>query len=621
MTRKLWIITGAAFFLIVLIYLPGLSGPLLLDDGPQIFPLINDAQNLGWLELIRQHIFSNSGYLQRPLSMATFLINAVINGDNLFYWKFTNVLLHICTGVLVFLLTRLLLSLNGNFDKSRVQLISFLVAMFWLLHPLQVSTVLYLVQRMTILATLFTFTVLFCYVQAINKELNGQSGTRYFILSLIVFFPFALLSKETGVLIPIFILLIDKTFSGRLIELNAAGLRKRKYFLAIIYLIILAGLVAFLYLYNELLVQPYLARSFTLLERCLTEPRVLFMYLYQILVPFPAVMGFFHDDFVVSRSLFEPISTIWALLGMSFLIFIIVYCFNKKPLIFFGMGFFFTSHVLESSVLPLEIVFEHRNYIGIWGVAIALTVWLIGYKRWGLPLIIVILVLLASSTLNRASIWGDANRMYPHMFEIHPESLRLKSIFASSYAAAGLYSEARAVVANVDTLGAKLQVLELDCLEFGALNDGALLTLGARPVGDRISTNEMEGLITLANLGLDSKCDFNSKVFISLLDSSLGLPFINKLYEQKLLLYKAHYLHRIMLYPEALTTLTLSWEKDARNPIPLFLKVDWLIELNDLDQAIIVFRKAESIALDSWYDYSDFIAAAREKLNIGRGEF
>ena len=170
MTRKLWIITGAAFFLIVLIYLPGLSGPLLLDDGPQIFPLINDAQNLGWLELIRQHIFSNSGYLQRPLSMATFLINAVINGDNLFYWKFTNVLLHICTGVLVFLLTRLLLSLNGNFDKSRVQLISFLVAMFWLLHPLQVSTVLYLVQRMTILATLFTFTVLFCYVQAINKE-------------------------------------------------------------------------------------------------------------------------------------------------------------------------------------------------------------------------------------------------------------------------------------------------------------------------------------------------------------------------------------------------------------------------------------------------------------------
>ena len=400
------------------------------------------------------------------------------------------------------------------------------------------------------------------------------------------------MSKETGVLIPIFILLIDKTFSGRLIELNAAGLRKRKYFLAIIYLIILAGLVAFLYLYNELLVQPYLARSFTLLERCLTEPRVLFMYLYQILVPFPAVMGFFHDDFVVSRSLFEPISTIWALLGMSFLIFIIVYCFNK-----------------------------HRNYIGIWGVAIALTVWLIGYKRWGLPLIIVILVLLASSTLNRASIWGDANRMYPHMFEIHPESLRLKSIFASSYAAAGLYSEARAVVANVDTLGAKLQVLELDCLEFGALNDGALLTLGARPVGDRISTNEMEGLITLANLGLDSKCDFNSKVFISLLDSSLGLPFINKLYEQKLLLYKAHYLHRIMLYPEALTTLTLSWEKDARNPIPLFLKVDWLIELNDLDQAIIVFRKAESIALDSWYDYSDFIAAAREKLNIGRGEF
>ena len=127
------------------LYLPALSGPLLLDDTTVLGPLLEgDAADHGWLT----HLFSDSGPLGRPLAMATFAANAVLNGDGLWYWKATNALIHTAIGVALFMLFAELFYACGSTMRS-ARAVALFGALIWLVHPLHVSTVMYTVQRMT----------------------------------------------------------------------------------------------------------------------------------------------------------------------------------------------------------------------------------------------------------------------------------------------------------------------------------------------------------------------------------------------------------------------------------------------------------------------------------------
>ena len=137
--------------LTAMLYWPALSGPLLLDDSIVITPLLSAAQ-LGhdW----RSFLFSDSGPLGRPLAMASFIANAQMSLD-LRYWKATNLAVHVLNGWLVFALFTQLARLAGR-QFAGVRVLALGGMALWLLHPLNVSTVLYSVQRMAQISTLFT---------------------------------------------------------------------------------------------------------------------------------------------------------------------------------------------------------------------------------------------------------------------------------------------------------------------------------------------------------------------------------------------------------------------------------------------------------------------------------
>ena len=597
-----------------LAYWPGLSGPIILDDGPQLLPILNDLETMGWSEVFRQHVLSNSGTLSRPVSMATFVLNAVLNGSDFWYWKLSSVVLHITCGAVIYFLTTSILSINQQGDSEAYKFTSLLISFIWIVHPLQVSTVLYLVQRMAILSAVFMFAALYCYVTAMKRELDGRSGTFPLVLSICCFFPLSVFSKETGLLYPLFIILIDSLFSRNLSGLSNSGELKRKVFLSINYFIIAIGVITFLVIQSSLLDDGYNFRDFTLLERLLTEPRVLVMYLSQILFPMPSLMGFFHDDFVISQSFLDPVTTPFAIAFVLIAVVISLYWVKRGEVVAFGIAFFFISHTLESTALPLEIAFEHRNYTGLWGVTLALVLFITQHLKKGVVGVVSIAVVLFCVNIYRVSIWGDPNRMYPHMFAAHPKSSRLKSIFSSTYSSAGLYAKAHAVLEGERGLGAGLQRLEIECFDVGEFEYGAL-TLLLEKTDNKIAMYEMEGIITLANLGLDDKCAIDDLEFVSFIDGIMLLPIVNNVAEQKLLLYKAHYQHKLEKFDDAISTLSSSWNKDISNPVPLFLQVDWLFEQGNYEKAQITFEKAEQIALSSWYDYSEFIDAAQSKLN------
>src|SRR5690606_5665434 len=126
----------------------------------------------------------------------------------------------------------------------------------------------------------------------------------------------------------------------------------------------------------------YFGRNFTLGERLLTESRVLWDYVGRILLPTASSINFYNDDVVISRSLTSPISTVWAIFAWLLLIAATLAFRRKAPLVFLGIFWFLIGHLLESTVLPLEISFEHRNYVPMLGWLLVVTGILIGSYDW-----------------------------------------------------------------------------------------------------------------------------------------------------------------------------------------------------------------------------------------------
>ena len=98
-----------------------------------------------------------------------------------------------------------------------------------------------------------------------------------------------------------------------------------------------------------------------MLERLLTQSRVLVIYLTQTFWPAPSHLSFFYDDLLVSRNLLEPPSTLLSLVFVVLVLSAAIALRDRFPLAGFGVAFFFAAHALESGPLPLELVFEHRK--------------------------------------------------------------------------------------------------------------------------------------------------------------------------------------------------------------------------------------------------------------------
>ena len=116
-----------------------------------------------------------------------------------------------------------------------------------------------------------------------------------------------------------------------------------------------AGLIYALLPAGKWLWAGYELRSFTLLERLLTEARVLWFYLGLIVLPRFEAFGLYHDDISLSTGLLMPWTTLPALLGLAGLVGIAWHVRNRAPLLAFGIAWFLIGHSLESTVLPLEI--------------------------------------------------------------------------------------------------------------------------------------------------------------------------------------------------------------------------------------------------------------------------
>ena len=311
-----------------LTYWQGLAGPLFFDDRPAL--TANELVQIDgsvFDEWRTASLSSNSGRLRRPVSMLTFAANHVVARDFVpVQVKALNLVVHIGIAFLLYhLFQAAIASLRLVSDASTARLLALTAAGIWLLHPLHVSTVLYAVQRMAQLSALFVVAGLLVFMHYRQRWAEaGATAGEVLAAGLWLFFltALAVLSKESGALLPWFVIVLEVcifrgVWAGRPHKL----LRRAGYVL----LLLPIGLVFLLLaLTPESLIGGYVRREFTLEERLLTQPRLLWRYLGWIALPNINDMGFQHDDIPLSTGLLAPVTTLLALLGWAALL---VACF------------------------------------------------------------------------------------------------------------------------------------------------------------------------------------------------------------------------------------------------------------------------------------------------------
>jgi len=417
-----------------LAYLPGLSGELIFDDRANLEPirLLIEGQT-NW----QQVIFGNeSGPLSRPVSMASFVINTEISGHSVWGLKAGNLVLHlVSTCLLFFFLT--LLSTKDKSLRPYSKWLPFALAAIWAVHPLLVSTVLYVVQRMAILSALFTLATLISYIR--GRQLLDEGATkRGAILVLAVtplFILLAALSKENGLLAPLLCVLLELVYF-------IPKIGKRRPWPAQMFVIatlttVAAGIAVVAIFNPDFVLDGYANRHFTVYERILTQGIVLFDYIGNLLIPVGPKLSLFRDNYPLSTGLLSPPTTTLAVLSWAGLITLAVKVRKTIPGFSAGLGFFLIGHAMESGIFPLMLYFEHRNYLPSIGIFWALAALIAAYApyvagKMDNPAalrnlsIIALVVVLAGATHMRARIWQSNELMAQQSLKHYPDSRLLR---------------------------------------------------------------------------------------------------------------------------------------------------------------------------------------------------
>jgi protein O-mannosyl-transferase len=427
------LLLGACLLIAFLAYRPGLSGDFVFDDQANI--LENDSLDITRLDgahLWQAAWSGDSGPLKRPVSMVSFALNRYFYGLDPFAFKTANVLLHLLTGVAVYVFVLLVLRAyrrhDPHLDTARERAIALTTSAAWLLHPLNVSTVLYVVQRMAVLSALFTLAGLSFYLRG-RERLEAGSGSRFAMTACVLgCTALATLSKENGALLPLYLVVLEWVLYGFRSRYPATQRFLNGFFFALVVLpCLLAALVLASGDYGW--AQGYGSRDFSLGERLMTEARAIWLYISLVLVPDISRMGLFHDDFPISHGLLDPPTTLAALAGLAGFLAGAWAARCRAPLLTLGVLFFLVGHGMESTFLPLEPVFEHRNYLPSLGLLLPAAYLLLRagpvvWMRAQGPLVLALLTALTLGTAARAGDWGNPLLLALAEEQNHPASPR-----------------------------------------------------------------------------------------------------------------------------------------------------------------------------------------------------
>jgi len=447
-----------------LAYWPGRTGGFLFDDYSNLATLGDYGRIDTWWKVVAFLTSGFAGPTGRPLALATFLLDARNWPAAPEAFKLTNVAIHLLNGALLAGLCAALARALG-LARQPAAWAGVLAAGLWLLDPFWVSTTLYVVQRMAMLAATFVFAGLWGYAhgRALLAQGRRRSAYAWMSVSLALGTLLAVLSKENGALLPLLAWVLEALVFDRIHTALEQGGRTflvwRWVFIRLPALAVLGYLATFL---PGLWTGGTAGRDFTPLQRLLTETRIVWGYLGGIWLARTHDGGLFHDDIALSTGLLQPLSTLFAVIGILVLIaFAAMSRWARHPVVAaagVAVGFYLAGQVMESTWLQLELAFEHRNYLPAGLMFLPLAIALVNGvrsssvadakkldpppRRWPVWIAVALLALFALQTTRRADVWGKPFQQALVWAHEHPDSPRAQGYLANFWSNTGNTPEA-----------------------------------------------------------------------------------------------------------------------------------------------------------------------------------
>jgi tetratricopeptide (TPR) repeat protein len=405
----------------------------------------------------------------RPVANISFGLNYYFGGYHVFGYHLVNLVIHMITGLLLYLLVKTTLLLSWGTDRDASILkppaagsepaygwrsldpswVSFWAASLWLVHPVQTQSVTYIVQRMNSMATLFCVLSLLLYARGrISQKLRFNPSRRPSTHPYVLFAGslvgglLAFGSKETAATLPFFILLYELYFFQ---DLSWAWVTRNYLYVGIV--LVLFFITAAVYMGDhpwDKILAGYARRDFTLNQRVLTEFRVVIFYLSLLIWPHPSRLNLQHD-FALSYSLFDPLTTVMSLGVIVGLLALGIYLAPRQRILSFCLLWFLGNLVIESSVIGLELVFEHRLYMPSMFLSLAAVMLFCRYVklRWLQAVLLGMVVMVSAfGTFERNKVWKDEVTFYRDCVQKSPTKARARDGLGSALLKRGQVEEA-----------------------------------------------------------------------------------------------------------------------------------------------------------------------------------
>lgn len=593
------------------LYWPSLHGPFLFDDFPNLAALTSIDHVSSWRDL-GIYLSQPRSFPGRPLSMLSFLLQKSDWPAHPFPFKVANLALHLVCGVLVYLLVLRVARhwLAGKFSAdalhARAQLAALLAAAAWLLNPIQLSGVVLVVQRMTLLMALFVLLGLLAYLHGLlcNRLSSWRRGI-WMGLGLGVCMGLSFLCKENGILLPLYALALDATVLRSATPRLPGPLQWLRRLL-------IWPVVLFVFSYLLWIVPGawghHGIRDFTLGERLLTEPRILASYLDKIFLPRFGLYGLYHDGYTISHGLLSPWTTlpcIVVLLGMLATAFLGL---RRWPLLALAVLWYLGGQLLESSTVMLELYFEHRNYVPLIGVFMALSMAVAqmahtSRRRLVIGVTGLWLAACCITTALSARTYASEDVLALTWASAQPQSMRAQAYLADRLFRHGRLSQALKVIDTAAThypqnSGLAENRVYLQCMQ-GDLNDADVQRLDDVLRTAPFDRSGFSNMKTLRELAFGNHCPaLNPRSWMQLTNTLLANPaYASNGIAAGFLHYQKHYWAVGMGNLDmAIRELDAAYRNDPDANIPR-LKAKYLVSAGLYDQAIAVLRDTDTAHL------------------------
>lgn len=473
--RQTWFGLVVITIVVLVIYSNIYHAPFIFDDvySIELNHRVRDLSNYSSWEML---------FVERPLVEFTFALNYHLGELDVAGYHFVNVLIHIINGFLVYFLSLTIFkrlislsereglesdihgcNLSGNkamvkSGRSFMHLAALVTSLIFVAHPIQTQAVTYAVQRFTSMATMFYFLAVLCYIKGrmlhlrpkgmatkgsteqkgaknmggiVRRSLPGFGSLILYILCCVCSVS-AFLSKQNTASIVVAIPLVEYFLFDR----TWKGWKRKLIWLAP--LIVLMGLFI-LYVsglfrggiqFGRLLedVSGILQAPGKNVSRWVylcTQFNVIVIYIRLLFFPVGQNLDWLYP---FKNSFFEGYTPL-AFLVIIGIIGIGIWCVKKRPIIAFGIFWFFLALSIESTIFPIkDSLFEHRLYLPMFGFAIViayLLIYALPLKGWGLFMApFVIIAILSIATFVRNQVWQSQSSMWSDVVFKNPENFR-----------------------------------------------------------------------------------------------------------------------------------------------------------------------------------------------------